>query len=204
MIWKNLHIAKWIMTLLNSKLVGSNSTVKGLSAKDRRLIFLVTALACVGAVALLLVPAVSAQETATTGSINTNVANVNIVSGAQNPNNGLFYSPQSITVVMGVNNTVVWTNNDNVMHTVVANDNSYSGTLNPGDTFAHTFTAAGVYDYHCSIHSFMTGSVTVLAAPSSSTAQGGIPEFPFQAVAVIVLTALVLVSYLALRQNRRG
>jgi len=32
-----------------------------------------------------------------------------------------------------------------------------------GGTFAHMFAAAGTFPYHCSIHSGMTGSVTVQA-----------------------------------------
>lgn len=154
------------------------------------------------------VPAAIAQGTTTVGTINTGVANVSIVSGAQNPNNGVFYSPASITVVIGVNNTVVWTNHDTTNHTVVAVDNSYSDTLAPGQTFTHTYTTAGVYNYHCTIHTFMMGSVKVLAAPSSSTtstsSSGGIPEFPFEGVVVIAVTAVVLASYLLVRQTRRG
>jgi plastocyanin len=168
--------------------------------------FIVTliALLSVGAFALVVVPAVSAQGTATVSTINTNVANVSIVSGAHNPNNGLFYSPENITIVIGVNNTVVWTNHDTTSHTVVAVDNSYAATLVPGGTFAHTFTAPGVYKYHCTIHLFMVGSVTVLGGPSSTSTSGAVPEFPIGAAAVAVVTVLVLVSYVVVRQTKRG
>jgi len=165
-----------------------------------------------GGVATLLMPAVSAQGS--TSTISTGVANVSIVSGAKNQNNGLFYSPANITVVIGVNNTVVWTNHDTTSHTVVALDNSYSATLTQGQTFTHTYATPGVYKYHCTIHPWMTGSVTVLAAPSSSTTSpsstttssstGAVPEFPFEAIAVVVITTLVLASYLIVRQTRRG
>lgn len=36
-----------------------------------------------------------------------------------------------------------------------------SGSLAPGATFEHTFTAAGTYHYHCSIHPTMTGIIVV-------------------------------------------
>ena len=152
------------------------------------------------------IPATIAQGTTSVGTISTGVANVSIVSGAQNPNNGVFYSPANIVVVIGVNNTVVWTNHDTTNHTVVALDNSYSDTLAPGQTFTHTYTTPGVYDYHCTIHTFMKGSVTVLAGPSSTStsSSGGIPEFPYEGLAVVAVTALVLASYLLVRQTKRG
>ena len=64
------------------------------------------------------------------------------------------------TVTKGT--TVTWTNNDNMAHTVTADDNSFnSGNLNKGATFSHTFNSIGTVAYHCSIHPNMTGSVAV-------------------------------------------
>jgi plastocyanin len=100
----------------------------------------------------------------TTTSINagTSVA-VSIVPGAGTPPNKGF-SPDNITVVIGVNNTVTWTNNDISIHTVTANDGSFdSGYLNGGASFSYTFTRPGIYQYHCTIHPWMTGFVTVKA-----------------------------------------
>jgi plastocyanin len=37
--------------------------------------------------------------------------------------------------------------------------------MDPGATFEHTFTAVGVYHYHCTYHYWMTGTVQVQAAP---------------------------------------
>jgi plastocyanin len=73
------------------------------------------------------------------------------------------YTPTDITVVIGINNTVKWTNNDNMAHTVTAADGSFdSGNMNPSATFVYTFTKPGVYHYVCSYHSWMHGTVTVL------------------------------------------
>jgi plastocyanin len=72
------------------------------------------------------------------------------------------FSPSSITVKKGT--TVTWTNNDSAPHTVTENDSLTgpgSQTLNNGESYSFTFTATGTYHYHCSIHSSMTGSVTV-------------------------------------------
>jgi hypothetical protein len=120
------------------------------------------------------------------------------------------FNPQNITVVLGVNSTVTWTNNDNVTHTVTAFDNSFSGSVSPHKTFTHTFTAAGVYSYHCSIHNFMKGSVTVLSASpstttsSTTTSSGAVPEFPVSVLAIFAITAAVLASYITLRHTKRG
>jgi plastocyanin len=73
------------------------------------------------------------------------------------------YSPATITVVIGVNNTVVCTNNDTVFHTVTAIDRSFnSGTLFSGQSWSHTFTQPGVFVYYfCQYHPWMKGTVIV-------------------------------------------
>ena len=76
-----------------------------------------------------------------------------------------FYSPSTLTVVIGVNNTVTWVNNDDVPHTVTASDGSFnSGNLNAGQSWSHTFTTPGTYTYYCSYHSWMKGTIIVKAA----------------------------------------
>jgi nitrite reductase (NO-forming) len=106
-------------------------------------------------------------ETITTSTMAPAGSVVDIPSGAgmqMVPGND-FYSPPTLTVVIGVNNTVTWVNNDNVPHTVTANDGSYnSGNLNPGQSWSHTFTAPGTYTYYCSYHSWMKGTIIVKAA----------------------------------------
>ena len=71
------------------------------------------------------------------------------------------FSPKAITVKAGT--TVTWTNRDEEPHTVTGEDGSFkSGTLaGNSNTFTHTFTAAGMFTYHCSIHPYMTGTVEV-------------------------------------------
>ncbi len=90
---------------------------------------------------------------------------VDISAGASTNSASLGYSPSNITVVIGVNNTVIWTNGDSAPHTVTALDGSFdSGQLSPGFTFTYTFPTPGTYHYHCTIHSFMMGTVVVKAA----------------------------------------
>ena len=47
-------------------------------------------------------------------------------------------------------------------HRVKANDDSFdSEDMGQGDTFEHTFDAAGTFDYICAIHPSMKGTITV-------------------------------------------
>src|SRR5205085_2438342 len=72
----------------------------------------------------------------------------------------LEFAPARIEVTAGT--TVVWTNNAPVQHSVVADNGSFdSGLIDPGKRFAHTFTKAGTYTFHCTPHPFMKGVVVV-------------------------------------------
>jgi plastocyanin len=70
------------------------------------------------------------------------------------------FGPGTVTVRPGT--TVTWTQQDEDQHTVTADDASFaSSPLVTGQTYTHTFTAPGTYRYHCAIHPFMHGTVTV-------------------------------------------
>jgi plastocyanin len=70
------------------------------------------------------------------------------------------FMPATLTVPAGT--TVSWKFDDSTQHTVTADDNSFtSPPMSGGQTFTHTFTAAGTVTYHCSIHPFMTGTIVV-------------------------------------------
>ncbi|HUI01554.1 MAG TPA: cupredoxin domain-containing protein, partial [Nitrososphaerales archaeon] len=79
------------------------------------------------------------------------------------------YSPDKITLVLGVNATVTWSNDDSAPHTVTSTSvpsgaSSFdSGNMNAGQAFTYTFTVAGTYQYKCDYHSWMTGTVTVVS-----------------------------------------
>ena len=82
-----------------------------------------------------------------------------------------YFEPANAAIQPG--DTIMWVNEGNTPHTVTADDGSFdSGTLQPGESYSHTFQSAGMVPYHCSIHPFMTGSVTVGAAASGG---GGTP-----------------------------
>jgi plastocyanin len=99
------------------------------------------------------------------GSAGGSTLTVSMVPGSgSNTSIGKAYLPDPVTVVVGVNNTLKWVNNDNAPHTVTANDASFdSGNVAPGQSFAFTFTTPGTYQYHCIYHPWMTGTVIVRA-----------------------------------------
>ncbi|MDA4118288.1 MAG: cupredoxin domain-containing protein [Thaumarchaeota archaeon] len=104
---------------------------------------------------------------------------VSMPSGANNPNNPPGYAPDKVTLVVGVNNTVTWSNDDTAAHTVSSvtvptGATSFdSGNMNAGQTFTYTFTIPGTYQYHCNYHSWMTGTVTVVAGNSTANQPAG-------------------------------
>ncbi len=91
------------------------------------------------------------------------ISHVTILKGSAIDVTSPGYSPVTITVVIGVNNTVVWRNDDSVFHTVTATDRSFnSGTIYSGQTWSHTFTQTGTYGYYfCQYHPWMKGTVIV-------------------------------------------
>ena len=82
---------------------------------------------------------------------------------------------------INVNDTIVWTNKDPVIHTIVEGNPSLTspastirpeasttsmgfqfGFLNQGNTFKHTFDNPGTFNYYCSVHPTMVGKVVVI------------------------------------------
>lgn len=86
----------------------------------------------------------------------------------------LSFDPETVTIDVG--DTVTWTNEDDVAHTVTADDDSFdSGALSPGNSETVTFATAGTYAYHCTIHSSMTGTVVVEIAAGAGEDDGMTP-----------------------------
>jgi plastocyanin len=73
------------------------------------------------------------------------------------------FSPSQITVAKG--GTVTWTNNDNTTHTVIDDLSNVggpsSGDIAPGSSYSFTFAKTGSFQYHCSIHPSMRGTIVV-------------------------------------------
>lgn len=72
------------------------------------------------------------------------------------------FAPAAITVKVGTK--VTWTNQDTDAHTVTSQTGGgplNSQPLNTGQSYSYTFTKAGTFSYLCTIHPFMTATVTV-------------------------------------------
>jgi len=70
------------------------------------------------------------------------------------------FAPQRVTVKAGT--TVIWINDDDIPHTVASSSKLFkSKALDTKDKFSFTFTTPGTYEYFCSLHPHMTGTIVV-------------------------------------------
>jgi len=56
---------------------------------------------------------------------------------------------------------VRWVNSDNVSHTTTSNTGLWGETLSPGERFVRRFRRAGEFDYRCTFHTGMFGTINV-------------------------------------------
>lgn len=70
------------------------------------------------------------------------------------------FAPMSMTIASGT--TVTWKNLDEEPHTVASVNGVFrSGALDENDGFSFKFDKPGTYDYFCSIHPMMAGTIIV-------------------------------------------
>jgi plastocyanin len=70
------------------------------------------------------------------------------------------FAPAQLTVPVGT--TVTWVNDDEEPHTVADSNTLFrSHALDTGDEFSFTFTTPGTFQYFCTIHAHMVGTVVV-------------------------------------------
>ena len=132
-------------------------------------------MAALSVIALLVfVPTAGAQQDS--GVVAVPVNNAWSVSIGDN-----FFAPADVAVEPG--DTITWTNEGAVPHTVTADDGSFdSGTLNPGDSFTVAFSGQGTLTYHCEIHPGMMGSVTVGGGGGGAPAEPPTPAAPTESM----------------------
>ena len=136
----------------------------------------------------------TAYGAANANTTGTKSFNVTIPKGSANPQVDItklgprqWYLPRQITV--SVNDTITWINNDTESHTVTSGNGAGieslmnnkrgtpnglfdSGSFKPGQSWTHTFTKPGTYNYFCTIHPWMDGVVTVQGRAQN------IPNYP--------------------------
>ena len=121
-----------------------------------------------------------------------NVSKVTIPAGSVNQDSGKNYEPQYLVVVLGVNNTVMWVNEDRVANYISAdsmddplfwNATNPGEALLPGKAFNFTFTKAGEFGYHGHVLPWMKGRVLVMPPSAAGAIQtvilnssSGIPD----------------------------
>src|SRR3989344_7268471 len=71
------------------------------------------------------------------------------------------FSPSEIRIKAG--DKVVWTNKDSARHTVTSDSGSELGSslLGQGESYSHTFSTPGIFNYHCAPHPYMKGKIIV-------------------------------------------
>ena len=112
---------------------------------------------------IIMLPGAGAQSTAPKAN-----GFISILQGSQVPGTQITFSPQNVTVVIGKNNTVQWSNDDSATHTVTSTSvptgaSSFnSGLLGAGDKYTFTFTTPGTYNYICTLHGWMHGKIKVV------------------------------------------
>ena len=73
---------------------------------------------------------------------------------------GMSYSPASASAQVG--QTVIWRNADSTVHTATANGGAFStGFIDPGGQSSILLESSGNFNYHCSVHLGMVGSLKV-------------------------------------------
>jgi plastocyanin len=79
------------------------------------------------------------------------------------------FAPQRVTIKPGT--TVTWINEDDIPHTIAATGKAFrSKVLDTDDRFSFTFTTAGTFEYFCSLHPHMTGTIVVEPATGGAAA----------------------------------
>lgn len=95
---------------------------------------------------------------------------ISMIPGSGNPEQKDNFVPKLVNIQLGVDNRVVWTNEDEVAHTVTPDqkaEDSYSGefgspgVIMPGSTYEFLFTEPHEIEYHCEPHPWMKGKLVI-------------------------------------------
>ena len=94
---------------------------------------------------------------------------VTIPANSSISSSGLTFSPSTVQVVIGVNNTVEWINMDGPMNDITSDTGSFETSLiSHGHAWEHLFEKTGTYQYHSAIHPWLKGTVIVVENNTST------------------------------------
>ena len=80
------------------------------------------------------------------------------------------FVPKLVNIQLGIDNHLIWVNDDDVAHTVTPDhrsEDSYSGEFGstgvvlPGESYEFLFTEDNEIDYHCTPHPWMKGKIII-------------------------------------------
>jgi amicyanin len=115
----------------------------------------------VAALAVIVVSGHKSKTTTTAASSSASTSGVVMTTAVKIQD--YMFSPMVIKIKVG--QTVTWTNEDQVHHTVTADTISADAPNGPligqGQTYSFTFKKAGTYTFHCMPHPYMHGTVVV-------------------------------------------
>lgn len=95
---------------------------------------------------------------------------INMIIGSASEEQQDNFVPKLVNIQLGIDNHVVWVNEDDVAHTVTPDhrtSDSYSGDFGspgvvlPGETYEFLFTESQTIPYHCQPHPWMTGTLEI-------------------------------------------
>jgi plastocyanin len=90
---------------------------------------------------------------------------------------GKLFNPGAADALVG--EPVTWANDDGTAHDVATFADGFdSGRMEVGARFSHVFAEQGTYQYHCTLHPFMFGSVRVFGLALAAAARSAVPGRP--------------------------
>ena len=117
-----------------------------------------SALALIAMSVLALAIASGASSNPTTNQSVSSSPNMN---GTEVKIDNFVFNPETVTIKPG--DTITWTNDDDIPHTVVASKQAFfrSKPMDTEDKYSFTFKDAGSFEYFCGLHPHMKGKVVV-------------------------------------------
>ncbi|MAH39428.1 MAG: hypothetical protein CL873_02700 [Dehalococcoidales bacterium] len=103
---------------------------------------------------------------------------------------GFAFKPATLNISIGT--TVIWHNNDSQPHTVSSPRALFdSGNFSRGATFSYIFEQKGIFEYSCTIHSYMKGKIFVDSEAQFLSKTDGKIIDPLLASRLIVILGIV-------------